>query len=284
MKNLYDVPLCTYILDDQNIYGARIIPDEPLKELIQKSDLCLGISPELCTAYQNKFDRAFWWLPPVVEPSSIVDSSVAIEPENLDRERGILIGNIWSQKWLDRLQKLTRETGYQIDWYGQPNRRWLIFNEEEMLRDGLILKEYLPESRLAPILQQFPYTIIPTATTEDPAERPEIARLSIPSRPIFTIASSNTPTIVIGRRDSAVARFVESFQIGFVCDYDPDSFREVVSKICSPPVQAETRSRAVRLAKNFSSEGIGEWIWRSLSAGKPIDDRFEKLRGVSIDR
>lgn len=275
LKDLFDKPLCTYILDDQNVY-TQGIPDDLLQELIQRSDICLGVSRELCDVYERKFERAFWWLPPVVSPELIQEQFIEIE--NLNKE-GVLIGNIWSQSWLDRLRNVTRQTGYKINWCGKPERSWLLFDDRELCQDGIIFRDYLPQDELLSLLRHSPYAVILTGTTGEAQDRPELAKLSLPSRVPFIISSSNTPLIVMGNRDTAAARFVESFDLGYVCDYEPESFREAVDKIRSPEMQRQFRRKAASMAKLMSSEGIQDWIWRSLQLKKPADFRFEKLRG-----
>src|SRR5579862_57703 len=46
LKELFNVPLCVYLMDDNNIH-ARGIPDELMREALEKSALRLAISPEL---------------------------------------------------------------------------------------------------------------------------------------------------------------------------------------------------------------------------------------------
>ena len=70
LKELFDVPMCTYIMDDQNIYDHSI-PDDVMKLFLEKSDLRLGIGTELCEAYENKYGLKFWTVPPVVEEKFI---------------------------------------------------------------------------------------------------------------------------------------------------------------------------------------------------------------------
>ena len=104
IKDLFNVPLCTYIMDDQNV-SSNSIPDELLKELLEKSDLRFAISPELCDAYEKKFKVKFWFVPPVVEKEFVrCQSEVSAENQHHGAKRGIMIGNIWSQRWLDRLR------------------------------------------------------------------------------------------------------------------------------------------------------------------------------------
>lgn len=191
--------------------------------------------------------------------------------------RGIIIGNIWSPAWLERLRAITRATGIQLDWYSKPNRDWLKFEEETLQQDGINFRSYLPEAELVIPLRQAPYAVVPTGIEDADDDRPEIAKLSLPSRISF-IAAGNTPIIVVGRRDSVAAKFVEDFEIGVVCDYDPEDFRRAVEYVCSSQVQQIMREQAATLAISLSADGIDQWIWNSLAQGKPIDSRFENLK------
>ena len=56
IKKLYNCPLCLFIMDDQNIFSKNV-SDSVIEELIDKADLCLGISRPLCDAYQEKFKK-----------------------------------------------------------------------------------------------------------------------------------------------------------------------------------------------------------------------------------
>jgi hypothetical protein len=277
LKDLYDVPLCTYLMDDQNIY-ANNIPDCYIRELLQKSDLCLGISRELCQAYQQKYQVKFWWLPPVIPGKFIQTQPQPLALARLETKRGIIVGNIWSPAWLQRLRNVTRDAGISLDWYGKPNRNWLQFQEDELQQDGITFRGYLPESDLIMPLRQAAYAVVPTGAGDDDDDRPEIAKLSLPSRISFITAAGNTPIIVVGRRDSVAAKFVEDFGIGVVCSYDAEEFQNAVDYICSFQVQQIMRSRIAELAGTLSADSIGQWIWKSLAHGKPIDFRFENLK------
>ncbi|MBF2047643.1 MAG: beta-1,6-galactofuranosyltransferase [Elainella sp. C42_A2020_010] len=277
LKDLYDVPLCTYLMDDQNIY-ARNIPDRYIRELLAKSDLCLGISRELCQAYQQKYQVQFWWLPPVIPGKFIQPQSQLLSSDRLATQRGIIVGNIWSPAWLNRLRGLTRTTSIPLDWYGKPNRNWLKFEDHELQQDGITFRGYLPETELVAPLRQAPYAVVPTGAGDDDDDRPEIAKLSLPSRISFITAAGNTPILVVGRRDSVAAKFVEEFEIGVVCSYDANEFQDAVEYLCSAQVQQIMRSRIAELASALSADGIGEWIWNSLAHGRPINTRFEDLK------
>lgn len=53
IKSLFQVPVCTYLMDDQNVY-VNAVEDEAVQKLLDSSDLILGISLPLCQAYEKK--------------------------------------------------------------------------------------------------------------------------------------------------------------------------------------------------------------------------------------
>lgn len=279
LKELFDVPMCTYIMDDQNIYDHSI-PDDVIKLFLEKSDLRLGIGTELCEAYENKYGLKFWTVPPVVE-EKFIQKAIQSPSQNLQSERhGILIGNIWRQSWLDNLRCLIKASSSKIDWYGKPNRDWLSFQDDELAADGIMLKGFFEpfspeEEKLIELLRTFPYAIIPSAGYED--EGQELARLSLPSRIPFIVATSNVPVIILGRNDSAAANFVERFGLGVTCDYDCASFSQAVDFVCDPQNQMQIRQRGAELSSLFKADDLADWLWRSLAAKEPIDLRFKQL-------
>ncbi len=278
IKEIFGIPLCTYIMDDQNIHEPGI-PDGLMREVLEKSDLRLAISPELGQAYENKYQLKFWILP-AVAPKESLQTQVRL-PESSNQfyttKTGVLIGNIWAQRWLDSLRHTLKTTGIKIDWYGAPNPTDISFDPEEIKRDGLIKKGFIPEKELIDLLREYPYAILTTGSTEEVDDRPEMANLSLPSRLTYITAVSGTPFIILGSKATAAARFVERFNIGVICDYTADSFRQAVDYICRPEVQQTLRQNATKVALNLSSEGIAEWIWHSLEQKQPQDLRFENL-------
>jgi len=117
IKSLFQVPVCTYLMDDQNVY-VRAVADEIVKQLIDNSDLVLGISKPLCQAYSKKYERKIWFVPPLVESYLMPPEITA--PDSM--ARGILIGNIWSQTWLENLRQLCRESPRS-----RVRTRWYLF-------------------------------------------------------------------------------------------------------------------------------------------------------------
>jgi tetratricopeptide (TPR) repeat protein len=278
IKEIFGIPLCTYIMDDQNIHEPGI-SDGLMQEVLEKSDFRLAISPELGEAYEEKYQLKFWTLPAVAPKESLQTQVIVPELSNpfYTTKTGVLIGNIWAQRWLDSLRHTLKTTGIKIDWYGAPKPTNISFNPEELKRDGLIKKGFIPEKELIDLLREYPYAILTTGSTEEVDDRPEMAKLSLPSRLTYISAVSSTPFIILGSKATAAARFVERFQIGVICDYTADSFRQAVEYICQPEVQKTLRQNATKVAMDLSSAGIDQWIWDSLEQKQPQDLRFENL-------
>ncbi|MBD2653560.1 FkbM family methyltransferase [Synechocystis sp. FACHB-383] len=272
LKRLYNCPLCVFIMDDQNIYSPQV-PDSLVEELLYRADICLGISRPLCDAYEAKFKRKFWFVPPVVQGHLLQTEP----PQSWDRSpserQGVMIGNVWSQQWLDQLRSLCRATGVKIDWYGNPNRDWLNFTEAELGEDGINFKGFVPEDELINILRTADFALIPTGNSDQSGDRPELTKLSLPSRSCFITATANLPILVVGSPESAVAQFVQSQGIGVVCAYQPEDFSAKIDYLLEN--QGRIRQQAFKLGKNLSADGIAQWIWDSLAQGQAMDARFE---------
>jgi FkbM family methyltransferase len=274
LKELFGVPLCTYLMDDNNIY-ARGIPDELMREALSKSSLRLAISPEMRDQYEKKYSLKFWVLPPVVgnESRPPSDTNYAEYPQTND---GVLVGSLWSRRWLERLRQTNREAGMRLDWYGNTQAPWLKLNPGELQNDGIIDCGFLPEPELRERMRQYAYAVIPTGTLEEGDDRPEIAQLSLPTRMPFLLAACRMPMIVLGSAQTAAARFVERFGVGTVSPYEPARLRQAIETITQPAEQARLRQQAARYAPMFFADGLARWIWQSVERGEPCDERFEK--------
>ena len=279
LKKYFDIPLCTYIMDDQNINknGDNHISDDILNALFSASHICFGVSNNLCKAYTDKFQHKFWFLPPVAPASLIRKEPAAAHEFSTNLKKGIIIGNMWSQEWLNRLREMIKITGITVDWYAKQNREWIVFDDDELSRDGIHYKGFCPEEQLVPLLKQVSFALVPTAQSDRPSDRVDIARLSLPSRIPFIVATTHTPLIVVGSHETAAADFVNDYQLGTVCDYDTKSFENAVNWIVDLQNQNDIRQRAARLSPTLSSEGVSQWIWQSLERKHPVDYRFENL-------
>ena len=273
-KKLYDCPLCLFVMDDQNIYTQNV-PDNLVQDLVNRADLCLGISPSLCSAYREKFRRPFYFFPPVVEGHLLQKEPIAGLASRKFGTHGVLIGNIWSPLWLERLRQLCRTTPLTLDWYGSPNREWLPFDEQVLAQDGISYRGHLEEGELIQKLRHADFAVIPTGAAHDAQDRPELTYLSLPSRTCFLTATANLPLLVIGDRQSAVAQFVSGCDLGLVCGYDPSELESVLLALEQLEVQERLRGNALRLGKKLNADQLDEWIWNSLQLREPADLRFE---------
>jgi hypothetical protein len=275
LKELFGVPMCTYVMDDQNVC-ADGIPDSLMRELLAKSQLRLAISPELSTVYGVKYDCDVWYMPPLAPAGWIPSGLVAPLPE-ADGRHGIIIGNIWGQRWVELLRHTVRESGVTLTWYCSGEFRWLPCSKEDLIADSILPRDPLPEEVLIPTLRRNRFSVVPTGVLDESDDRRFIAQLSLPSRIPYMMAVSQIPILVLGSRDTGAAHFVEQFGIGVVAGYDRKEFVDAVDYITRPDANLEMRRRALALACQFTDAGAAEWIWQSLARGEPIDGRYEDL-------
>jgi FkbM family methyltransferase len=277
IKELFGVPLCTYIMDDQNIY-ANAIPDELMQEFLTKCSLRFATHPELRDAYENKYGLKFWLLPAVVQ-GNLLQTTVNWQAGGSHEvsKTGALVGSIWSAKWFELLRNTIKDSGLKIHWYGNNQSLLFTVSSDELEQEGITSFGVLPEEQLAERLKNYPYVVVPAGILDDREDCWSIGQLSLPGRILFILATSNTPIIVLGSEKTPAARFVKRFQIGVVCDYNSESFLEAVDYVTHYYFQISMREKAAAIAEYFSADGISDWIWRSLELREPWDLKFEKL-------
>ncbi len=275
VTELFEAPLCTYIMDDQNICCSHI-PDKLMGEFLSKCTLRLTTHPEMRDAYESKYGLKFWLLPAVV-PGHLVRSTPVSPASQSQSSIGALVGSIWSEKWFEQVRNTLKGSGYSTQWYGNNNSPYFKTPADELSEANITAFGLVPEERLAELLCTHPYAIVPTGTPDDTGNALALAKLSLPGRILFIVATSHTPVIVLGDEETPAARFVKRFGVGVVSDYNPKSFRKTVQEILSPQTQLTMRQNAARIAQSLSAEGIGEWLWQSLEKGEPHDSRFETL-------
>jgi len=277
-KDICEIPLCTYVMDDQNIC-VESIPDALMAELLAKSSLRLAISSELQAAYEQKYGQKFWFLPPLVPTSLLLRSPLPetpVYPSNI----GVVIGNIWGQEWLEHLRMVVRASGLRLHWYCSSGswRSFLAFDPQELQEDGIELYEPIAcEADLVAEVRKYAFALVPSGILNSADNRAEIARLSLPSRIPFILATCGTPLIVLGSTQTAAARFVQRFGVGVVCPYDATALQQAVAEVGMPVRQLELRRRATTLAPSFADEGGAEWIWKSLELGHASTLQYEQL-------
>lgn len=269
-SDMRGVPLMIYIMDDQNLSNHRI-PDDVLREAFQKASMIFVISPEMRDAYESKFGIKTFILPPVVRAKDITPEPIEADAIP-NKETGILLGNIWDAAWLDEIRHVIRDSGVKIHWYGNAGK-FVEFDPVELEKDGILFKGALPEKEICTEIRKYAFGVLPSSPDN---EEDWLAKYSIPTRLVTSVAAGNLPMIVIGSEQSASSQFVRRFGVGKICPYDASAFKESVVWVNTPENQSELRKKAARCAPLFSDEDIASWLWASLAKQEPSDDRFER--------
>ncbi len=275
LKAAFNAPLCSFIMDDQNVC-VEGIPDALMEELLAKSDLRLAISPELRTAYELKYGCAIWYMPPVVTGELIL-SRLNPPPEDSPREHGVMIGNVWGRSWLDHLRQTVRGSGVSLTWFCSGRFRWVSCSRRELIADSITPHNPVPDSDLLRTLRGEWFAVVPSGTLEPDDEHGSVARLSLPSRLVYLMATSQIPVLLLGSGQTGAANFLRQFGTGLISAYDNRSFAAAVEEITDATRNLEMRRNALFAAGRFSDVGAAEWIWRSLALRAPVDQRFEAL-------
>lgn len=273
MKEIANVPLVIYVMDDQLVHSSAPIPRQLAQEAFDKADLRIVISPEMRDAYEATFQKKFWLVPPVVDANTVLGQPAPL-PER-DGNCGILIGNVWSADWLQKLRTATREAGVRLDWYGKLHD-WYNVDPAELEKDGISVKGHIPASELAQVCSRYAFAVIPTGSPDDEGHGGAICAYSIPSRMPFIMACTGTPMLVMGSPKSAAAGFVRRFEVGEITGYDAGELRAAADRMAASEYQEKARKRAFEKGGVFSAKGVGDWIWQSLKEGRAADKRFDE--------
>jgi hypothetical protein len=282
LKELFTAPLCTFIMDDQNLCSDGI-PDATMNELLAKSSLRLAISSELCEGYQRKYGYKLGYMPPLVSTRHILSHLNPLPDTALSVKEGIILGNIWGARWLELLQDTVRGSGITLTWHCGGAFRWVTCDKETLIHDGIVPHDgpALEDGPLIELLRQAPFVVVPSGILDATDDRAFIAKLSFPSRIPYILATSQSPMLVLGNPETAAARFVTKAGIGVVAPYETGAFQRAVEYITDPAVNLRMRRAALLLAGRFADLGAAEWIWASLAKGEPADLRYEDLRTPS---
>ena len=278
VQEVTGAPLCTYIMDDKNVC-AEGIDDALMAKLLENSGLRLVISPEMRDRYAAKYGLGFNVVPPLV-PESLLQREPVFPPPGTNPRCGVLLGNVWGQRWLDMLRGCLRGSGYMVDWYcNQKKPAGLTFDKAEMAADGIVFNEPVAEAELPDLLARYPFALVPTDTLDghSPPSVQAIAELSLPSRIPTMICMAHLPVLVVGSPATCASRFVTRFGLGEVVPYEQSAIVAALARLTAPAVQEATRLRAAKLAAALTAEGSAEWIWKSLDQGKILDGRYDDL-------
>ena len=278
VKEQFKVPLCCYLMDDQSIADAKI-PNDLMREFLSKCSLRLTTHSEMRDAYERKFGFKFYLLPAVV-PERLVSLTRSVpDADFMGTKRGVLVGSIWSADWYERLKATLKLSGCQCDWFGNQSSPMFEILPQDLVAAGIHAKGIVGEDELAERLKKYPYAIVPTGTLTEDAEDygTPFARLSLPGRILFILATSNTPIVVLGSAKTPAARFVKYFGVGDCSGYEFQTFRRAAEGVCTMDTQLAMRDKAIKIASAFSADGVTDWLFRSLELGAPADERFEKV-------
>jgi len=280
LGDVFQAQVCIWIMDDQNV-AVPNIPDALVREALEKARLRVTTHSEMREAYERKFGFRFALLPAVATGGLIRHTPMSLPVASPTPGRGAFVGSIWSRKWLEHLAATLANARMEVDWYGNHQSPYLGLTGEDharLARSGIVAHGILPEPKLAAVLRQHSYALVPTGNfTGDDGNAAAVARLSLPGRILFIAATSNTPVIVLGSEETPASRFVRRFGIGVTSPYEAEAFRRAVEHVTVPEVQTEMRRRAAAIAGVLSSDGVADWLFRSLERGEPADDRFETL-------
>ena len=278
LKEAYGAPLCTFLMDDQNLC-AEGIPDRLVAELLDKSALRLAISPQMCAGYEAKYGHKIWFMPPLAPCRYIPPELNALPAEALRERQPLILGNIWGQRWVELLRHTVRGTGVQVRWYNNGHFPWLACTNEELARDGILPQDgkVQPDEWTVALLREAPFVVVPSGTLDESDDRRFIAQLSFPSRIPYIAATSHTPMLVLGSPETTAAEVVRHFGIGLTCPYEPRQFAAAVDRITTPEVNLAMRRSAFLASNRFSDLGATEWLWQSLTKGEPADGRYQDL-------
>lgn len=278
LKEIFGVPLCTYLMDDQNLC-CNGIPDGLMDELLAKSSLRLAISPEMYAGYELKYGYKMSFMPPVVSTRLVCPYLNPARPAALKARSGVIVGNIWGQRWLELLRGIVRGSGVTLRWHCNGDFRWLPCDKKALAADGILPHEGppLPDDEMTEVLRQAAFAVVPSGTLDDSDDRRFIAQLSFPSRIPYILATSQAPILVLGNERTAAARFVMEAGIGISAPYERQAFLAAIEEIARPERNLALRAKALALAARFVDTGAAEWIWQSLALGRPMDRRFEDM-------
>jgi len=274
LQKSFGAKLCAYVMDDQNI-ASHNIPDALMQEFLECCSLRLITHPELKFAYETKFRLPFHVLPAIVPAGLIAHEATAPAAEGC--RRAALLGSFWDQKWFDRLCSVLSGCDCEIDWFGNNKSPWLNFAQGSLASAGIKPHGVIPEHQLADMLKKYPVIIIPVSALDGGDANAGVARLSLPGRILFALATSHTPILIVGDPRTCGARFVNHFDVGEVVPYDSRKIGDAIARMSKPENQTRMRRRAATIAPALSDYDIGDWLARSIELGAPADSRFEEF-------
>ena len=276
LKEKTGAPLCTFFRDDQNIFCNEVSSSD-VQQLIDHSDLVLAISPEMAEAYSRKYNREVLFFPPFITPRAPLIKSRWKFSKSEETGRGVMIGNIWSQKRFTQILNLLGETGVSIDWYGHGGRApWLEGNSVEWAKKGLKYHGWLEEGDLIQKLVEYPFILLPSGEMDESDDKLSFSKLSLPSRLIFLNARVGVPVLVLGHPETAAARFVRRWGTGISSPSRPGPFLEAMSQLHDSKFRDPLLANLENNASRWGHDNPGNAIWEAL------EGKTEALKNLTM--
>lgn len=275
-KRLFQGSLQVWVMDDNSVFNHGI-DQADMRELLQRADINYAISPQLQALYQSVFAQPMHLLPPLVTESAIAKGNPPLPPPP-KKLKAALIGNIWDVEWFRLLNELCCAADIEVDWYVANDKPiWLA--EAGVPADRLRLRHRgaLPESELADAIRPYTCVLLPTAEDSDRSPLTSVARLSLPTKLTFVLASASVPVLVLGSPKTCVSLIVERLKIGKTVPYEAKAFKEALETLQKTETRNSFHTACRSVAWNFSVGGIFEWMNASASIGRPVDNRFNEL-------
>lgn len=282
LKAISGAPLAIYLMDDNCLYTQQGINRATMAEALATADAVFAISPEFRSTYEREFNRKIWIIPPLVAPRFIRSTPSDVPKGLAAATEAVMIGNIWSQAWLDDLIRVLAASKWKLTWYASnsaPN--WLKINKGAARSAGLEIANSPPVEELIERISHAPFVVIPSGVIEsdkDTSLGAAIARLSLPSRLPFIVAATGTPILSLGDERTGVASFIRRFEVGETVGYDHRAFDAAAERLITAERQAQIRKRAAEVAGAFDVTGIYDHIVGTAKRRGYIDNHiFEML-------
>lgn len=272
-KRITGAPLCTYLMDDQNVFAPHV-PDRCVRGLLDVSDLRLAISPEMCSAYRAKFGLEVHLLPPLAEPAAGFLPNYW-QPEPNEPLACAMLGNVWTDRRFATLRQLVRETRLAVHWYGNGAKApWLSGTVEEWEADGIAPMGFLPEEDLVAALGSYPFVLVPSGSLEADDDNPAFSRLSLPSRLVFLHARTSTPILLLGSPETAAGRFIQHIGSGLCAQHTPADLSLRAATLSDPIKRRQFVQNIDKHAGRMVMPSAGDWLWQSLERRAPQPAQF----------
>lgn len=248
-KHIFGAEITLYLMDDQNIHHPNI-RDSIFTDLIVASTRRFAICDALGEAYERKFKCPFETLLPAMDDQYL--QIHPLDPVVGQNSSAVMIGNVWTHEWLERLTSLAESSGISIDWYGNVGEPFINRDAVHFEKKGVTFKGFLQESQLIQQIRKYPYAIVPTAEPQNDSGHAWMAFLSFPSKIITLTASGNLPIVLIGPDHSPGAKFVIEKNLGMVVPYQKEDLQRCHSALLNMEEQAVYRKSAAAVAHKFS--------------------------------